>query len=158
MPKFKLEISAHLDGVKSISAPPDYPWHIILLCGKCGEKTEKPVVVSDSDQVEGLRGAVVNLRISCKLCKRASDLKILKSQLCYTIEECPEWGALLELECRGSEPLKVLLADDVPLKMEGLEGFVFEDAFIEDDEFFSYDEDLNTEASVTEFTSRIVKG
>lgn len=157
MPKFILKVSAQLDGVGSISVPEDYPWHIFFGCGNCGEKTEKPIVISESDEVEGIRGAMVNLKISCKLCARVNDVKLLPNGHKYTADNSPDWAPLLEMECRGTEPIQVLLADDVPLDIVGLEGFEFDDAFIVDGEFYSYDEKLNTEASVTEFKSRIVK-
>lgn len=158
MPKFTFEISAQLDGVGSIEVPEDYPWHIMLGCGNCGEKTEKAVVIRESDEVEGIRGAKVSLKISCKLCSRVNDVKILPGKGMYTSEDAPEWGALLHLECRGTEPIQVLLADDMPLKIVGMEGFEFDEAFIQDGEFYSYDEKLNAEASITEYKSQIVKG
>lgn len=157
MPKYMLEISAELDGVGSIAVPEDYAWHIVLGCGNCGEKTEKPVVVRSSDRVEGIRGATVNLKISCKLCSRVNDVKILEGKGVYTSDNAPDWAGILKLECRGTEPIEVLLADDEELEIVGLEGFEFDEAFIQDGEFYSYDEKLNTEASITEYKSRIVK-
>lgn len=157
MPKHILEVCAQLDGVKSISVPQDYPWYVFLSCCNCGEKTQKPVVISESEKVEGIRRAVVNLKISCKLCMRVNEVKLLPADHKYTADQSPEWAPFLEMECRGIEPVQVLLADDVPLDIVGLEGFEFEDAFIADGEFYTYDEKLKTEASVTEFKSRIVK-
>lgn len=158
MPRFTMEICAELDGIGSITTPQDYPWYILLRCGNCGERTEKPAVIRDSDEVEGIRGAKVSLKITCKLCGRVNDVKILPGKCSYTSDISPEWGPFLHLECRGTEPLEVQLADDEPLKVLGHEGFEFEEAFIEDGEFYSYDEKLNTEASITEYRSRIVKG
>lgn len=158
MPKFTFEISAQLDSIRSITTPEDYPWHLILGCGNCGERTEKPVVISTSDVVEGIRGAIVSLKISCKLCARVNDVKILSDKFSYTADNAPGWAQMLQMECRGTEPLEVTLADDVPLKVTGVEGFEFEEAFVADGEFYSYDEKLNTEASITEFKGRIVKG
>lgn len=158
MPKFTMQISAQLDGVSSISVPDDYPWYMRFGCGNCGEKTQKPVVISESDEVEGIRGANVNLKISCKFCGRVSDVRILPTKFKYTAEDSPDWASFLQVECRGNEPIEIGFADDVPLKMEGAEGFEFEEALLEDGEFYSYDEKLNKEASVTEFSMKIVKG
>lgn len=158
MPKFTFEISAQLENIGSVSTPEDYPWHIVFGCGNCGERTQKPVVISSSDEVEGIRGAIVSLKISCKLCDRVNDVKILSDSFSYTSEDAPEWKPFLQLECRGTEPLYAVLAADVPLQMKGKEGFAFEEAFIADGEFYSYDETLNTEASVTEYKGRFVKG
>lgn len=157
MPKFAIQVSAQLAGVSSFATPEDYPFHLVLGCGSCGERTSKPIVISDDDEVEGIRGAVVNLKISCKLCDRVNDVTLIKGPRIYSVSEAPEFATLLELECRGTEPLELHLADDVPLIIKGLDGFLFEDAFIRDGEFYSYDEKLKTEASITEFKTKVVK-
>lgn len=158
MPKFVLQLSAQLQGVSSFATPSEYPWHVTLGCGNCGEKTGKPVVLSSADHVEGIRGATVNMRITCKLCSRVNDVKVIEEGKPYTSENAPEWGSFVVVECRGLELLDVAFADDVPLTILGAEGFVFEDAFIEDGEFYGYDEKLSAEASITELRTRVVRG
>jgi hypothetical protein len=161
MPKFSVEVQAQLSGISSVSVPKseavDYPWYVALLCGSCGERSEKPVVVSASDEVEGIRGGNVSLKISCKLCKRVNDLTILPGESSYTAEVSPGWKEFLSIEARGTEPTEVALADDVPLSIKGLEGFEAEDAFISDGEFYGYDEKLSAEMVVTEWKMRVVK-
>lgn len=111
-----------------------------------------------SEQVEGIRGgAAVNLRRTCKFCKRVSDFKIIKEGMSYTADDSPNWSTILRLECRGAEITDIALADDTPLETVGNDGFVFEDVLIENGEFYGYDEKSKVEASITEFTTRIVK-
>lgn len=157
MPKFRMDVSAHFENVAAVSIPEGYPWHMVLLCSNCREKTPKPVVVTSSDVVEGVRGAAVNLRITCKLCGRVGDLKILSDQMHYTENMSPEWSPLLKLECRGMEPNCVMLADDVPLSIFGTGGMKFEDGFLEDGEYFGWDENQQVEVSITEFRTRVVR-
>lgn len=157
MPRCSVEVSAELLNIQSIAAPDDYPWHLFLMCCNCGEKTDKPIVISKNEEVSGIRGASVNLKISCKLCKRVNDMKILPGKHVYTAED-NGWVQFLQLECRGVEPTELLLADDVPFEITGLQGASIEDGFIEDGEFYSYDESTQTEVSITEFETRIVKG
>jgi Eukaryotic protein of unknown function (DUF866) len=161
MPKFSLQVQAQLSGISSISVPEseesNYPWHILLLCGSCGERSEKPVVVSASDEVEGIRGGNVGLKISCKLCKRVNDLTIIPGESCYTADDSPGWKNFLSLEARGTEPSEIALADDAPLSIKGMEGFEAEDAFILDGEYYGYDEKLGNEMVATEWKMRIVK-
>jgi hypothetical protein len=158
MPKFALQVKAQLQGVGSFSVnDADYPWHITLRCGSCGEQSEKPVVVSQSDDVEGIRGASVNLKISCKLCKRVNDLTILAGASTYTSEDAPEWRQFLAVEARGTEPVAIEFCEDAPLCMKGDLGFEAEDAFIAGGEYYGYDEKLGKEMVVTEFETRIVK-
>lgn len=157
MPKFNIEASAQFQNIASLTIPEDYSWHISLLCGNCGEKPPKAIVLTFSDTIEGVRGATVHLRMTCKFCGRASDVKILSDQMTYTAEQAPNWTPILLLECRGIEPKEVVLADDEPLIVKGEDGFLFEDALVEDGEFYSYDEKRKVEASITEFKMRIVK-
>ncbi|KAI0561128.1 hypothetical protein FGB62_92g022 [Gracilaria domingensis] len=155
MPKFSLQISAQLSNITSVEPPEDYPWHLILQCTSCGERTSKPVVLSTAEEVEGIRNAVVNLRLTCKLCGRVNDVKILK-QHTYLEEKAPDWGELLTFECRGLQPVEWIIADDVPLEILA-SGGPLEDGFIEDGEFYGYDEKLGDEASVTEMKKRFEK-
>lgn len=137
--------------------PDDYPWHLQLICGNCGEKPNKPIVIMKNDTVEGIRGASVQLRMTCKLCKRLNDVKIISDAFRYTKDDVPNWSPLLTLECRGIEPTGLTLADDTALDIAGEDGFKFEDAFIEDGEFFGWDDKHNVEASITEFRIRAIK-
>lgn len=157
MPKFRFEVSAQLANVGLISVPEEYPWFLQLLCGNCGEQTQKPVVVTSNETVDGVRGGAVNLRMTCKLCNRVSDVKILQDQMSYSEQNSPDWAPFLLLDCRGTEPHKIMLSDDVSLIILGADGFNFEDAFVNDGEFYGWDEKRNVEASVTEFRTRIVK-
>lgn len=157
MPRFRVEVSTQLENIESIQAPEDYPFFIHLLCGNCGEKTNKPVVLTKNDEVEGIRKGAVNLKRTCKLCKRISDVKIISDQMTYSEADCPGWAPFLILECRGNEPSEVMLSDDVPLLVSGTDGFQFDDVIIEDNEFYGWDEKRNVEASITEFQIRIVK-
>lgn len=158
MPKFTLEMSAQLDNIASLQTPEDYPWRLQFGCGNCGEKTAKPLVVMSSDLVEGIRGAQVNLKYTCRLCDRVNDIKLLEENIQYEAETAPEWAPILRLECRGTEPLAVEMSDTVPLEIIGVSGFSFEDSILDDGEFYGYDEKEKTEASITEFQTRIVKG
>lgn len=157
MPKFEVQVSGQFDNVESVSVPEDYPWFINFLCGNCGEKTPKPVVITRSEEVEGVRGGNVNCRMTCKLCSRVSDVKILQDGMTYSESDTPNWAPFLSIECRGNEPKDVMFSDDVPLIIVGTEGFNFEDGFLNDGEFFSWDEKRNVEASITEFHTRIMK-
>lgn len=158
MPKFVLEVRAQLQGVKSVAVCDDsYPWYFSLRCGSCGEETSKPVVISRSDDVEGIRGSSVGMKISCKLCKRTNDLTILPGSSIYSSSDAPSWKPFLEVEARGTEPIAIELNDEVPLSTLGENGFSAEDVIISDGEFYGYDEDLSQEMSITEFESRIVK-
>lgn len=156
MPKFSVEASAQLQNIVSITVPHDYPWHVNLLCCSCRELHDRPAVITSSDVVEGV-GHDVNLRISCAFCGKKGTVKIVKDQLSYTQDHSPAWNSLLNLECRGVEPVEVVLADDVPFQFFGANKFLFEDAFLEDGEFFGWDDSNNVEASVTEFRLRIVR-
>ncbi|PXF48377.1 hypothetical protein BWQ96_01837 [Gracilariopsis chorda] len=155
MPKFSLQVSAQLTNVTSIKPPDEYPWHLVLQCTSCGEKTSKPVVVSTSDEVEGIRKGVVSLKLTCKLCGRVNDVKLLQ-QGAYTEEASPDWAEILSLECRGLQPLEWIVADDVPMEITSLNG-PLEDGIIEDGEFYGFDEKLGEEANVTELTSKFEK-
>lgn len=158
MPKFVLEVRAQLQGVKSVAVNDDnYPWYISLRCGSCGEETAKPAVLSRSDDVEGIRGASVGMKISCKLCKRTNDLTILPGASVYTSADAPSWKPFLEVEARGTEPTAIELNDEVPLSTLGDGGFVAQDVIIADGEFYGYDEDLSQEMSITEFECRVLK-
>lgn len=157
MPKFRIEASAQFNGIGSMTMPEDYPWHVHLLCGNCGEKPQKPIVLMASEIVEGVRGASVHLRMTCKLCARTNDVKIISDQMTYSESDAPKWMPILILECRGIEPTGITLADDTPLKIMGEEGYNFEDVFIEDGEYYGWDEKRGVEASITEFQIRVAK-
>jgi Eukaryotic protein of unknown function (DUF866) len=158
MPKFLLEVKAQLQGVAAFSVDHDsYPWYISLRCGSCGEETRKPVVVSRSDNVEGVRGASVGMKISCKLCSRTNDITILPGKSEYTSTDSPSWKPFLEVEARGTEPTTIEFSDEVPLSMKGEGKFAASDALIVDGEYYGYDEELSQEISVTEFETRVVK-
>lgn len=157
MPRFVVNVSAELQNIESIKTPEDYPWYVSFVCGNCGERPPKPIVLRSSETVEGIRGASVNLRMTCKFCDRANDVAILSEDMEYTSSNAPEWGPLLKIECRGIEPIDVTLADDVPLEIIGTDGFVFEDAFIQDGEYFGWDEKNKVEASITEFRLKVDK-
>lgn len=155
MPKFRLLVSAQLTNVTSIKPPEEYPWHLVLQCTSCGEKTSKPVVVSTADEVEGIRKGFVNLKLTCKLCGRVNDVKLLR-QSAYTEEVSPDWAEILSLECRGLQPLEWIAADDVPMEIMSPSG-PLEDGIIENGEFYGFDEKLGEEANVTEMNSRFEK-
>jgi Eukaryotic protein of unknown function (DUF866) len=161
MPKFALEVKAQFTGVSSVSVPekvaPDFPWHVHLRCGSCGEESEKPVIVAASDQVEGIRGATVSIKISCKLCARVNDLTILPGKSEYTAADSPGWKPFLFIEARGTEPTKVEFPDNVYLSIKGDEGFEAEEALIDGSEFYGFDEKLATEMEVTDWEMRVVK-
>lgn len=153
-----VEVSAQLENVSSISTPEEYPWHLKLRCSNCGEVAEKPVVVSASDNVEGIRGASVSVKINCKFCKRVNDLKIVREDFSYTDDMAPAWKPFLQVDCRGVQPVEWTPASDVPLVILGSEGFKCDDSFIEDGEYYGYDENMKTDVAVTELKVRIVKG
>ncbi|CAN8074931.1 unnamed protein product [Agarophyton chilense] len=155
MPKFNLQISAQLSNVTSVKPPKEYPWHFILQCTSCGEETSKPVVLSTAEEVEGIRNGMVNMKLSCKLCSRVNDVKILE-QHAYPEEKAPDWGEILSFECRGLQPLEWIIADDIPLEIMA-SGVPLEDGFIENGEFYGYDEKLGEEANVTEMKKRFKK-
>lgn len=157
MPKFMVQVSAQLENIESITAPEDYPWYVDFICGNCGERPPRAVVLRSSETIDGIRGASVNLRRTCKFCDRVSEAIILSEQKTYSSSDAPGWGGFLELECRGIEPTGVTLADDVPLEIVGKDGFKFEDAFIEDGEYFGWDEKTQVEASITEFRMKVDK-
>jgi hypothetical protein len=161
MPKFAIEVKARFGGVSSVSVPDkvaaDFPWHVHLRCGSCGEESERPVIVAASDEVEGIRGATVSIKISCKLCARVNDLTVLTGKSEYTAEDSPSWKPFLFIEARGTEPTKVELPDDVYLSIKGDEGFEAEDALIENCEFYGFDEKLSKEMEVTDWEMRVVK-
>lgn len=156
-----VEVQGQLKGVKAVSIPresaAEYPWRLKLRCGSCGEQTEKPVVVSASDETEGIRGATVSLKITCKLCRRVNDLTILPSESVYTFDDCPNWKPFLSLEARGTEPMDVEFADDYNLSVVGEDGFEADGAQIVDGEFYGYDENLSKEMEVTEWKMRVSK-
>lgn len=155
MPKIAIEMQAETSSVASIAFPPDTGFRFVLRCCNCGEQSPKPVVISMDDEVEGIRGASVSIKITCKFCKRTNDLKLLKT-FAYEAEK-RGWQKAVEMECRGVEPSKFILDDTVPLSIKGTSGYEFEEACIDDGEFYGYDEKENTDASVTEWESRVVK-
>lgn len=163
MPKVSIEAKGVLNGIKTISFPADYGFHLKLKCCNCGEESPKPVVVSQEDEVEGIRGATVTVTIKCKLCERTNDLKILKINE-YNAEDAPLFKSILDLECRGMEPTELLLADDTPLKIVCESGYeIEEESFLmtaddaKSNEFFGWDEKGNTDVSVEEFVMRVVR-
>lgn len=155
MPKIRLEVSAQLNNITSVKTPEDYPWHISFQCTSCGEKRDRPVVISSSDEVDGIRGAVVTMKLTCKLCSRVNDIKIVREGE-YTEEQSPNWGEFLLLECRGLQPVDWIASEDVPLEITSVNG-PLEDCFLENGEFYGYDEKLAQEATVTEFRTRFKK-
>lgn len=156
MPKLSVEVRGELSGVSSIEAPDDYPYHLVIKCRNCEEESRTPVVVCMKDRVEGIRGASVHLKMTCRMCSRTNDMR-LREALPYTSEDAPAWKTFLKVECRGLEPVRLHLADDAPLIIKGDSGFAFEDAFIQNGEFYSYDEEQQTEVSITEFETRVVR-
>lgn len=157
MPKFRVEVSALLENIGSFSTPKDYAFFMSLLCGNCGEKSPKPVVLIKSEELEGIRTGVVNLRRSCKLCDRVSEVKIVQDEMTYSESDSPGWAPFLLIECRGTEPSELMLSDDVPLIVVGTDGFQFEDVVLENGEYYGYDEKRKIEASISELQTRIVK-
>lgn len=165
MPKVAVEAKGVLNGIKTISFPAGYGFHLKLKCCHCGEEAPKPVVVSQEDEVEGIRGAKVSVTVKCKFCKRANDLKILKANS-YSEEDSPQFKPILELECRGMEPTELLLADDSPLviicesdyEIEEEESFLLASDDSKSSEFFGWDEKGSTDVSVEEFVMRVVRG
>lgn len=149
MPKYTVEVSAHLQEIDFIRTPPEYCHSVTLSCGHCGEKPPKPIPISTADTVAGVRGAEVNLRITCKFCGRSNDVKIL-SEGVYTAEKAPEWGEWLVLECRGVQPLAWGDGDETILCGS-------EEGLVEDGEWYGYDENKGVELSVTEFRTRVVR-
>lgn len=160
MPKVSIEAQCTLNGLKSISFPEDYPWHLKIQCTSCGEEAKRPIVVTQSDEVEGVRGAKVSIKVACKFCERKNDLKILKVHS-YEAEQ-PEWKPILSLEVRGMQPVGLVLAD-VPLSIQATSGSTFEEELDSDNsggketaEWYGFDEKDNVDVSVEEFETRVV--
>lgn len=156
MPKLAVEATCELSHIGSVSFPPDYAFHFRLKCCNCGEEAPKPVVISRGDEVEGIRGANVSAKVTCKLCARTNDITLLRT-FDYTAEDSGSYKKVIELECRGLEPTQLLLADDTPLQMTGETGALLDDTFIVDAEYYSYDDSASTEVSLTEFDSRVIR-
>lgn len=156
MPKLALEAKCELNGIESVGFPKEYGFHLKIMCCNCGEVAPKPIVVSTEDSVEGIRGGSVSVKLTCKLCGRSNDLKLL-SVFDYDKDAAPNYKKIVVMECRGIEPTELLLADDVPMVIKSETGLELEDAFIADGEFYGYDEKAKTEVSVTEFETRVVK-
>ena len=156
MPKVAVEATGFLDGISTISFPDDYGFLLKIKCCSCGELAPKPVVVSAEDEVQGVRGATVSLKLKCKFCKRVNDLKLLETQT-FRADFEGEYQRILIMECRGCEPTELLFADDVPLIITGESGNKLEEPFLIDGEFYGYDDEAQTDVSVTEFETRVVK-
>ncbi|KAA8498639.1 UPF0587 protein [Porphyridium purpureum] len=160
MPIFTLEVRAHLDGVASVTAGADYDWMLWFTCTNCGEKTDNALVFHESDKVEQVRGAVVNLQVKCKFCERVNDASIVThkaSPHTYTSAYAPDWHPFCEFEARGMQPAAWEMMPG--LAIVGESGVKFDESVLESTgstyEFFGYDEKAKASVSITEWEYRI---
>lgn len=165
----ELQVQAELSNVASLTAPPNYPWHLTIKCTACGEVTPKPVVISADAVVEGIRGGDVTARLKCKLCGRVNTVLLLPGDHVYGVgggaaggeaaddddavdgqaleggvgaaPRRPGWTPFASFDCRGVELVAWTVADDVAFEAVAGGGAPVEDgATIEDGEWYGYDE------------------
>mmetsp|Transcript_2787 Transcript_2787/g.5132 ORF Transcript_2787/g.5132 Transcript_2787/m.5132 type:complete len:161 (-) Transcript_2787:198-680(-) len=159
MPRVALELKADLQGISYFEPldPTTFAWRFRLRCTSCGEETPNPVVFSSTDSVERRRGTPVNLEIRCKLCGRENDITVLTNQTTprYSSTANGDWTRFSSFDCHGLEPISWFCLGEMHVVGDG--GFVFDDASLDEGEFFGYEENINSEASITNLEYRFSK-
>mmetsp|Transcript_32279 Transcript_32279/g.86109 ORF Transcript_32279/g.86109 Transcript_32279/m.86109 type:complete len:165 (+) Transcript_32279:3-497(+) len=96
-----LQLSAEVENVQKIGVPRDHTFFIKLRCVNCNDITPSAVGISRDMEVEGVRGASVNMQIKCKGCSRVNDISIVDEDGGEFVADSDKWQTIASFECRG---------------------------------------------------------
>jgi hypothetical protein len=127
-----LLISAEVENVQKLGVPANHTFFVKLRCVNCNDITPNAIGVSRDMEVEGIRGASVNLQamlnsdlehffrrflwphtictiqVKCKGCGRVHDVSLVpeeKEDDAGYVAESEEWQRLATFDCRGMDPV-----------------------------------------------------
>ncbi|KAJ3022299.1 hypothetical protein HKX48_006486, partial [Thoreauomyces humboldtii] len=157
MPKYQIFFKAELENLTNLrpESLDDYDFKLKFTCMNCQEEHEGWVIVNVGEEAETSQGRTANLVMKCKQCKNEGTANMMPETLkAYGIESSGKWAPLIQLECRGLEPIAFGTADG--WIAEGAEtGTKFEELTIgESEEWAEYDEKASLPVGVTEIEGK----
>ncbi|KAI8917596.1 hypothetical protein DFJ77DRAFT_509069 [Powellomyces hirtus] len=159
MQKFQISIRAELENVTAVQ-PEDvdeYDWKLRFKCVNCQEEHNGWVVVNASEEVEQSNGrGVANLVMRCKGCKNEGTANIIAETLkAYGIENNGQYAPLVQLECRGLEPIAWGPADGWKAKGAESDTPFAEIPLGEGEEWAEYDEKASLPVGITDVEGKV---
>ena len=112
MVRIGLQIKATLENVKSFksSTDRDFTWRLQFTCTNCREVLPKYHDLSLTNEIPDEHGKNVHFVCKCKMCSRTSNVTIEEDSISYYgIENEGEYKTIVVFDCRGLEPIKLLL-------------------------------------------------
>ncbi|KAI7694924.1 hypothetical protein SSS_05712 [Sarcoptes scabiei] len=142
-----LEISAILENVTDLSTYPDYDYHIQFRCTNCGSETEKAMTFNSLEKIPVMNGkSFVNLSFKSIVEGSSSS---------YRAENAPSFQSIIELDCRGAEPIH--FEPICPfICQSSLSKKNFTEVDLSESNWADYDDQANESVSILEFKHRFV--
>ncbi|KAJ1657774.1 hypothetical protein IWQ61_002875 [Dispira simplex] len=159
MVKLQLSIKADLINVTDLAPlDPDYDFHFKIKCNSCQEVSNNWISMNqlDTHPISGSRGEA-NLVMRCKFCKREGSASFEKGTLrAYQAEQSGRFAPLIQMECRGLEPVECQLTDG--WKVVGADSNTkFDEVDLSEGVWADYDEKAGNEVSVMDVEFQITK-
>ncbi|KAK1354518.1 UPF0587 protein like [Heracleum sosnowskyi] len=145
MVKYRLMISADMENIKKLRPAsgvddPSFNYYLKMKCGNCGELTKKEISVNSKEKVSNSWDSP-NLIMKCKFCEKVGTVTVISGKgrpLTQGLSEQGKYAPLMELDCRGYEPVEFMFGSG--WKAESIAGTNFEDIDLSEGEFAEYDE------------------
>ncbi|KAJ1657036.1 hypothetical protein IWQ61_003489 [Dispira simplex] len=159
MVKLQLSIKADLINVTDLAPlDPDYDFHFKIKCNSCQEVSNNWISMNqlDTSPISGSRGEA-NLVMRCKFCKREGSASFERGTLrAYQVEQSGRFAPLIQMECRGLEPVECQLTDG--WKVVGADSNIkFDEVDLSEGVWADYDEKAGKEVSVMDVEFQITK-
>ncbi|KAI7694925.1 hypothetical protein SSS_05712, partial [Sarcoptes scabiei] len=126
-------------------------------CTNCGSETEKAMTFNSLEKIPVMNGkSFVNLSFKCKSCSRQSTITIVEgSSSSYRAENAPSFQSIIELDCRGAEPIH--FEPICPfICQSSLSKKNFTEVDLSESNWADYDDQANESVSILEFKHRFV--
>uniref|UniRef100_A0AC35UDB2 DUF866-domain-containing protein n=1 Tax=Rhabditophanes sp. KR3021 TaxID=114890 RepID=A0AC35UDB2_9BILA len=159
MPFFTLQIKANLTNIESLS--PDcnesFRWQIKTSCSNCRQQDDQWKYIVFEDIEEGPKGrSECHLIEKCSLCGRQNTLEIIPNSFGkYSSEKNGQFQDMLQLDCRGMEPVAFDFRNNWVAVGEG-SNTKFEDVDLSSDIWCDYDEKSGESVEIGEYEARFV--
>ncbi|GAV56983.1 DUF866 domain-containing protein [Cephalotus follicularis] len=146
MVNYLLMITADLENLTNLQPQggcddPSFSYFFNLICGRCGEQTQRETCVNLNETVPLTGKGTANLIQKCKFCGREGTVSMIAGRGKPLTQEFAEEGKCVPLmlfDCRGYEPVGFVFGGG--WKVESVTGTRFEDIDLSGGDFAEYDE------------------
>ncbi|KAI9012922.1 hypothetical protein BC832DRAFT_270928 [Gaertneriomyces semiglobifer] len=161
MPKYTLSFRAELENVSTLRPEnvEEYDWKIQFRCTKCDDVHEKFVSLVGTEEMGNSSNArsTANLVMRCKGCKNEGSSNLLPQTFKpYTDAVSSQYAPMVQIECRGLEPVAWEVADGWVATAES--GATFSDIPLGNgEEWAEYDEKGSVPVGIVDIETGIDK-